>query len=61
MKEERNGGKRTRDVSHLEECLYVVTGSVRQTVCGKNNQITYHFPFEEKNPIYLSFSTNWVL
>lgn len=39
MKEERNGGKRTRDVSHLEECLYVVTGSVRQTVCGKINQI----------------------
>lgn len=27
----------------------------------KNNQITYHFPFEEKNPVYLSFSTNWVL
>lgn len=50
MKEERNGGKRTRDVSHLEECLYVVTGSVRQTVCGKINQITYHFPFKEKKP-----------
>lgn len=62
MKEERNGGKRTRDVSHLEECLYVVTGSVRQTVCGKINQITYYFPFKEKNPCLSQFlKTNWVL
>lgn len=58
MKEERNGGKRTRDVSHLEECLYVVTGSVRQTVCGKINQITYYFPFKEKNPLFISVSQN---
>lgn len=47
MKEERNGGKRTRDVSHLEECLYVVTGSVRQTTT---------FPLKKKKPVYLSFS-----
>lgn len=48
MKEERNGGKRTRDVSHLEECLYVVTGSVRQTTT---------FPLKKKN-LFISVSQN---